>query len=194
MTVDGGSGVYGPRLYGGVRLVTRPAPDNVARMDHAAMRSVVRMAQNGIAVDAGRLRGLGARCEREMHSLQVEIENLVNIKINPASGKQVADLLFRQLKLGQGKTQKRTKSGGWESTNALDIEPYLSAHPVVPMLYQWRERQKLKTTYVEPILALMRPDRHGNQIIYTEILWTRTGTGRYAVSYTHLTLPTNREV
>lgn len=170
----------GPRLYGGVRLVDRPAPDNVARMDHNAMRAVVRMRQNGIAVDPGRLRALGVRCDREMEWLQREINHLTNGTVNPGSGKQVADLLFRKLGLGQGKTKKLTASGGWESTNAIDIEPYLNEHPVVPKIYEWRERQKIKTTYVEPILDLMRPDRHGNQVIYTEILWTRTGTGRYA--------------
>lgn len=168
------------RLYGGVVLSDRPAPDNIARMDHNAMRAVVRMAQNGIAVDTGALRALQAQCEREMAELEGEIEALTGVAVNPASGKQVADLLFRRLGLGTDREKKLTKSGKWESTNAIDIEPYLAQHPAVPMLYEWRERQKIATTYCVPILRLARRDRHGNDCIYTEILWTRTGTGRYA--------------
>ena len=72
------------------------------------------------------------------------------------------------------------KSGTRESTREIDIEPYLAEHPVVPKLYEWRERQKIQSTYVESLIGLARGDRHGNQIVRTQILWTRTATGRYA--------------
>ena len=84
----------GERLYGGVVTVDRPAPDNVARLDHNAARSITRMMQNGLAIDVPRLRTLGVRCLREMAELEGEIEGLCGVKVNPASGPQVADLLF----------------------------------------------------------------------------------------------------
>jgi DNA polymerase I len=169
-----------PRMYGGIVFSNRPAPDNIARMDHNAMRAVVEMRKNGIAVDVGALRGLGAQCAREMEDLAGQIEGLVGVKVNPGSGKQVADLLFRKLQLGVGAEKKMTRSGAWESTNAIDIEPYLHQHAVVPLIYKWRERQKIQTTYCEPLVEMARQDRHGNWLVRTEILWTRTGTGRYA--------------
>lgn len=170
----------GPRLYGGVRLVNRPAPDNIARMDHNAMRAIVRMQQNGIAIDVPRLKALGGKCDGLMVDLERRIEESTGVKVNPASGKQVAELLFRHLGLGAGKEKKLVKSRERESTKELDIEPYLSEHPAVALLYEWREAAKIKSTYVEPILELVRRDRHGNWVIYTQILWTRTATGRYA--------------
>lgn len=173
-------GSLGPRLYGGVRMVDRPAPDNVARMDHNAMRCITRMAANGIAVDRGRLRALGTRCTLDMVDLANRVEELTGVRCNPASGDQVADLLFRRLGLGAGKIKKLVRSGKRESTTELDIEPYLSEHPVVAVLYEWRERQKIQSTYVEPLIEQAREDRHGNWLVKTEILWTRTGTGRYA--------------
>lgn len=168
------------KLYGGVIMSNRPAPDNIARMDHNAMRAVVEMRRNGMAVDLGALRGLGARCQREMDTLAQEIEGLTGVRVNPGSGKQVAELLFRTLGLGGGKEKKMTGSGMWESTNAIDVEPYLHLHPAVPKVYEWRMRQKIKTTYCEPLVAMARPDRHGNYLVRTDVLWTRTGTGRYA--------------
>jgi len=176
MTLPGKS----KRLYGGVVMSNRPAPDNIARMDHNAMRAVVEMRKNGMAVDLGLLRGLGERCQREMDMLAQEIEGLTGVRVNPGSPQQVAKLLFETLGLGRGAVKKMTKGGGWESTNAIDIEPYLAQHPAVPKIYEWRERQKIKTTYCEPLVAMARADRHGNHVIHTDILWTRTGTGRYA--------------
>lgn len=170
----------GPRLYGGVRLVDRPAPDNVARMDHNAMRAITRMQQNGICIDVPRLTALGVKCDGILRELENRIEGLVGVRINLGSPDQVAELLFRRLGLGAGKEKKLVKSRKRESTKELDIEPYLNEHPVVPLIYEWREAAKIKSTYVGPILELVRRDRHGNWIIYTQILWTRTATGRYA--------------
>lgn len=169
-----------PRLYGGVRLVDRPAPDNVARLDHNAMRGISRMMQNGLAVDKGALDALRVQCVDEMADIERQMEGLTGIKVNPGSPKQVADLLFHKLHLGAGKVKKLTASKDRESTKEIDIEPYLHEHPVVPLIYEWRERDKIRGTYCEPLIEKARQDRHGNWLIHTQILWTRTTTGRYA--------------
>ena len=113
--------------------------------------------------------------------------------MNVESNKQLCKLLFEVLNIGDGRELKRTKGGGQISTGRRQLEKLRLTHPVVGKVLNYREYSKLKTTYAYnlPSMATFHPEsrhcpvcgiRHDAPTyrIHTEILTTRTATGRCA--------------
>lgn len=116
-----------------------------------------------------------------------------NSPMNVDSNKQLVELLFETLKIGKGKELKRTKGGGQVSTGRRQLEQLKIEHPVIPLVLGYRERAKLKGTYADKLPRMARYHPRGaccpvcelehtsdSYRIHTQILSTRTGTGRYA--------------
>lgn len=114
------------------------------------------------------------------------------LPMNVDSNKQLAELLFEVLGIGKGKRLKQTKGGGQVSTGRRQLEQLRLEHPVVGATLQYREYAKLKNTYCDPIpeVAVFHPagrcpvcsleHRATTYRVHTQILSTRTATGRYA--------------
>ncbi|MBQ1943354.1 MAG: hypothetical protein II368_06920, partial [Clostridia bacterium] len=69
-------------------------------------------------------------------------------KFNVNSPKQLGEILFEQLRIGKG---KKTKTGYSTSKEVLD--ELIDAHPVVPLILKYRQKQKLLST----ILSVFPP-------------------------------------
>lgn len=128
------------------------------------------------------------------------------LPMNVDSNRQLAMLLFEVLGIGKDKVLKRTKSGDQISTGKRQLEQLRRSHPVLPLVLKYREFAKLKSTYTDalPEQAVWHPagpcdichiqdieDEDGNKpyaqghldsgwYVHTQLLWTRTSTGRYA--------------
>lgn len=113
------------------------------------------------------------------------------LPMNVGSTQQLSKLLFEVLGIGAGKTLKRTKSGDQVSTGKKQLEQFKRDHPVVPKVLALKERTKLKSTYSDalPLMAKLHRagscwcgDKHPYESlrIHTQILSTRTSTGRLA--------------
>jgi DNA polymerase-1 len=85
----------------------------------------------------------------------------------------LSEVLFNRLKLS-GKIRKTPK--GKLSTRAGELEKLREAHPIIPLILEYRELQKLKTTYIEPFPKLVGKDGR----IHTTFIQTGTVTGRLA--------------
>lgn len=90
--------------------------------------------------------------------------------LNVNSPRQLGEVLFEKLKIGKG---KKTKTG--YSTGADALEALESAHPIVPLILNYRKVQKLNSTYVEGFKPLI--DRKTG-LIHTSFNQTTTSTGR----------------
>lgn len=111
---------------------------------------------------------------------------------NPDSGLQIADLLFNVLEIGKGKKLKTTKSGA-VAVDKEQLENLKAEHPIVQEVLDYRGLVKLKGTYVDKLPRIARFHPRGSSCpvcgldhnaetwrVHTQILGTRTGTGRFA--------------
>jgi DNA polymerase-1 len=169
-------------LFGGVRFpIDRPSPGNVSRLDHNVLPMIDAMHRNGIRVDIAHMESLGRQLGENMTATEGEIARVVGKRhaINPASPPQVAELLFKKLRV-QGDRPVRLTDSGAESTGADQLQLYEDCHPVVRLILDWRHYQKLKGTYADKMAKLARMDPEGRERVHTRFKTTRTATGRLA--------------
>src|SRR2546427_1526063 len=110
------------------------------------------MEMYGVALDAGFLTVLEKTLGEQISRLEHEIYDAVGHQFNINSTKQLGDILFGELKLPSG---RKTKTG--YSVSADVIESLRGKHPMVDYLLEYRQLTKLKSTYVDGLLALMDP-------------------------------------
>jgi DNA polymerase-1 len=165
------------RLYAGVRLLSRPSPANVLRLDLACLPLVTRMNRNGIYLNPTVLSDLEVKLRMRLAELEAEILPWSSeTDFNPGSADQVARLLFDDLKLEVPAGAKLTRSRARVSVDDDTLSAMLDQCPVVRSLQDWRESAKLLTTYVLPLPKLRGPDGR----IRGRIKNTSTRTGRFS--------------
>jgi len=131
---------------------------------------LVEMEEAGIAVDTAHLRSLGDEFAREVARIEREAYDAVGHEFPINSPKQLASLLFEELKLPRG---RRTATG--YSTDATVLEELREAHPVVDKILEYREIEKLRSTYAEGLGALIDPE---TKRIHTTFDQAVAATGR----------------
>src|SRR5947209_19840119 len=108
----------------------------------------------GETLDCEFLSHLNEQLTEQITILEKEIYDSVGHRFNINSTKQLGDILFGELKLPSG---KKTKTGF--SVSADVIESLRGKHPMVDYLLEYRQLTKLKSTYVDGLLALMEIGR-----------------------------------
>ena len=139
-------------------------------METPLMSVLLNMETNGIKVDTAWLKTLEILLAKEMSAEQKAINHLAGGEININSPKQLGVLLYEQLKLP---ASKKTKTG--YSTDEEALSHLKKLHPVAEHILKYRESAKLKSTYVDSLLALAGPDNHR---VHTNFNQTGTVTGR----------------
>jgi len=146
--------------------------------------AVYAMERRGTAADTRLLGELSARFEGKMTELQAEVQRLAGMEVNLNSPKQVGFMLYEKLNLGLGEAQKKqfkNKDGGY-STGEEALQYLKAAHPVVPLLLDYREVSKLKSSFVDNLLAAAGPDGR----LHTTFDQLGTATGRFSSSRPNL--------
>jgi DNA polymerase-1 len=132
---------------------------------------LIDMESAGIKVDIDRLKYLQEKLSKELKNLSEQIYELAGVQFNIRSTKQLGEILFLKLAL---KGAKRTKTG--YSTNEAVLKSLKNEHEIIEKILSYRERQKILSTYVEPLFKLATKDKQNR--IYTSFLQTGTATGR----------------
>ena len=122
-------------------------------IEHPLVDVLVELEEAGIAVDTRYLAGLATEFAAEVARIQREAHQAVGHEFAIGSPKQLEELLFTELKLPRG---RRNKTG--YSTDAAVLEELREAHPVVEKILEYREVEKLRSTYAEGLGALIDPD------------------------------------
>ena len=130
---------------------------------------LVHMEEAGIKVDTQYLATLAVEFTGEVARIEREAYAAVGHEFGINSPKQLQELLFTELKLPRG---RRTGTGF--STDAAVLEELRGAHPVVDKILEYREVEKLRSTYAEGLGPLI--DRDGR--IHTTFNQTVASTGR----------------
>ncbi len=146
--------------------------------------AVYAMEQHGTAADTALLGQLSSRFEKKLAELQAEAERLTGAEINLNSPKQVGFLLYEKLNLGLEEAQKKqfkNKDGGY-STGEEALQYLKAAHPVVPLIMEFREISKLKSSFVDNLLEAAGPDGR----LHTTFDQLGAATGRFSSSKPNL--------
>ena len=132
---------------------------------------LIKMESLGIKADIKHLENLKVKLSNELKELSLKIYKLAGSEFNIKSTQQLGNILFQKLGL---KGAKKTKTG--YSTNEAVLKSLKDEHPIIKHILEYRERQKMLSTYVEPLLKLAKKDSKNR--IYTTFLQTGTATGR----------------
>ncbi|MFQ6096323.1 MAG: DNA polymerase I, partial [Armatimonadota bacterium] len=132
----------------------------------------------GVAIDVERLRQLGAQMSARIDELAARIHELAGRPFNIDSPKQLAVVLFEELRLPGA---RRTKTG--YSTDADTLAALAGEHEIAREILEYRSFAKLKSTYVDGLLKLADPDTGR---IHTTLNQTVVATGRLSSSEPNL--------
>jgi DNA polymerase-1 len=133
-----------------------------------------KMEERGIKIDRKLLTHLGETYHAEVARLEKKIHELAGTEFNISSPKQLGEILFDKLEL-VGKNMKKT-SGGARSTKESELEKLRDLHPIVPLIFEYRELSKLLSTYIDAIPPLLdEKDR-----LHSHFVSAGTTTGRMA--------------
>ncbi|MGQ9678942.1 MAG: DNA polymerase I [bacterium] len=131
---------------------------------------LARMERRGVKIDADFFYKLEQELTEEQRMVEKRIHELAGVVFNVSSPKQLASVLFEQLKLPRG---RRIKTGYSTSSDVLiDLG---DAHPVVKEVLRYRELNKLLTTYLKPLRTIA--DKKTSRV-HTSFNQTGTSTGR----------------
>ena len=130
--------------------------------------------RNGVALDLDFLKGLSNKAGKEIDALVKDIYADAGMEFNLDSPKQLADVLFVQKKLP---ALKKIKTG--YSTDASVLEKLAVSHELPRKILEYRERAKLRSTYLDALPEMVNPETH---CIHTSFNQTTTDTGRLSSS------------
>ncbi|MGE0828191.1 MAG: DNA polymerase I [Hyphomonadaceae bacterium] len=126
----------------------------------------------GIKVDPDALSRLSGDFAQRMLAYEDEARKLAGRDFNIGSPKQLGEILFDEMKLPGG---SKTKTGAW-STDASVLEDLAAqGHALPRTLLDWRQLQKLRSTYTEALREAINP-RTGR--VHTSYTLASTTTGR----------------
>ncbi|MGH2705329.1 MAG: DNA polymerase I [Actinomycetota bacterium] len=108
------------------------------------------MERAGVRIDVDYLAAMASALDGELANLEASIYDLAGEPFNINSPPQLRKVLYERLGL---KPSKRTKTGF--STDASVLESLRDQHPVVDTILRYRERAKLKSTYIDALPRLV---------------------------------------
>lgn len=138
------------------------------------------MERAGIKTDVHFLSQLGDEFAAELQTLEARIHELAGGEFNLNSPKQLSEVLFDRLGLPTAGL-RRTQSGF--STDASVLARFADKHEIVRNILEYREIFKLKSTYVEALIRLTRPDTGR---VHTSFNQAIAATGRLSSSEPNL--------
>lgn len=132
------------------------------------------MERYGVLIDRNALTSLQKKYRNELTAIEQRVYEAAGKEFNISSPKQLGEVLFDDLGL-TAKGQKKT-AGGQRSTRESELEKIRDLHPIVDDILEYREVQKLLSTYIESLEPLLdKEDR-----LHAEFIASGTTTGRMA--------------
>ena len=118
------------------------------------MPLLVEMEYAGVSVRVDALSEYSMELEKEIAAHEIELYRLAGSPFNLNSPKQLGELLFERLKIGD--KPKRTRTGQYMTTEQ-ELTRLADRHPIIPLILEYRAVQKLKSTYVDTLPGAVMP-------------------------------------
>ena len=133
------------------------------------------MEEKGILVSKEKLQNFGGELKEKIKKVESELFKISGKEFNPASGKQLSQLLFEELKIPRPSKK-----------NSLDIESLEELYdysPIPALVVKWRKLSKLLSTYTYSLCDLLDPKTNR---LHSKFNVTATSTGRLSSSNPNL--------
>ena len=130
------------------------------------------MESAGICVDADDLRRMSADFEQRMAAMEAEIHRMAGHPFNLGSPKALGEVLFDEMGLQGG---RRMKTGAWGTDAAVLQALADQGHDLPARVLDWRQLQKLKTTYADALVNEINPETGR---VHTNYAMAIAATGR----------------
>ncbi len=154
------------------RLVKEHMVTVYERLERVLVPVLEKMERTGIKVDAKKLRDFSEDFAKRMAEYEAKAYELAGREFNVGSPKQLGEILFDEMSLPGG---KKGKTGAY-STSADVLEDLAAAgHDLPQTILEWRQLQKLKSTYTDALVNEINPDTGRVHTSYSQAV---TSTGR----------------
>ena len=148
---------------------------------------VKKMEDQGILLDKKYLENLSKEYHKELDKLTKEIYKMAGAEFNINSPKQLSEILFNKM----GMKSKKKTTGGSMSTNVAVLEELSEENPIIKQILEYRELQKLLSTYVDVLPKMTKEDGR----LHARFIQNGTTTGRFSSSDPNLqNLPIKSEL
>lgn len=128
---------------------------NVFKYIEEPLIKIVEMMQlNGVKVDTKLLSKIGKEYHDELNQIEKNIFEMVGVEFNINSPKQLGEVLFDKLELNKNLKIKKS-AGGKISTRESELEKMKDLHPAIAQILEYRELQKLLSTYIDVLPTLV---------------------------------------
>lgn len=172
------------------RMVRENAANVFDGIEMPLVPVLAKMERAGMLVDPDRLHSLSEGLATQIAEVERSIRDLAGDEtFNIGSPMQLSHVLFDVMGLPT-KGLKKTKRG-YYSTNAKVLSELARDHEIVRLILDWREKSKIKSTYLDTL----GPLRRGDGRVHTTYNQTITATGRLSSSDPNLqNIPTRSEL
>jgi DNA polymerase-1 len=133
-------------------------------------RVLAEMEFTGVKVEGETLTAISSELGERLDMTEASIYELAGEEFNINSTRQLGHVLFDELGLP---ALKKTKTG--YSTNAAVLEQLYDHHPIIPLIMDYRQLIKLKSTYVDALPNYIHPETGRVHTIFKQAV---TATGR----------------
>ncbi len=141
------------------------------QFDFPLIWALFQMERRGMKLDLEQLSNMSAELKSELNSIEQEMYSSVGYEFNPASPRQLSEVLFVKLQLPTTGI-KKGKTG--YSTGQKELDKLRGQHPIIELIERYRELSKLLSTYVDALPKLV--DK--NDCLHTTFNQDVTSTGR----------------
>jgi DNA polymerase-1 len=172
-------------------LQAQKSEDLFKTMEMPLIPILAAMEQAGIKLDQDFFKDFSKELEARLAEIEAKIQDTVGYEFNLNSTQQLSQALFEDLGLEPPDRARKTSSG-YYSTAASVLEAMDGQHPVIDWVLEYRELEKLRSTYVDSLPQQVNPQTGR---VHTSFNQTGTVTGRIASSDPNLqNIPTRTEI
>jgi DNA polymerase I len=156
--------------------VERPYDD----LDIPLIKVLAAMELEGVRLNVSFYKELETEFTKQIDAIEAEVKNISGEKINLRSPKQVGELLFEKLQLP---VIRKTKTGYSTDAEVLTELVVRNISPIPEMLLRYREVEKLLSTYVKALPAIINS---ADNKIHTHYQPSNAATGRLSSDHPNL--------
>jgi len=172
-------------------LIQQESEDLFKTMEMPLVSVLAGMEEEGIKLDKAFFARFSQELEEKLAEIELQIQDAVGYTFNLNSTQQLSEALFDKLRLEPPDRARKTSSGHY-STAADVLEAMEKQHPVIEWVLEYRELEKLRSTYVDALPQQINPETGR---VHTSFNQTGTVTGRIASSDPNLqNIPTRTEI
>ena len=135
-----------------------------------------RMTEIGILLDTAYIKKLSREYTKGLAEIAGRIYRHAGREFNVNSPKQLGVVLYDELKIINASGRQKKTAGGARTTREDELAKLSSLHPIIGDVLAYRELQKLLSTYIEKLPAMVDTESR----LHAEFLQAGTTTGRMA--------------